>query len=145
MPLLSAHPTPPWHGLLIAGLFTALCSSPAYADDLIIVTDSRHPVQVPANARVIELDRAAQLEDSLSANLPADPAKAAALVRQRLHDRGDALQGELRQAYQGVTDAWSLGITTIPAVVVDQRYVVYGEHEVGKAVSRIARYRETHP
>lgn len=30
--------------------------------------------------------------------------------------------------------AWSLGITKIPAVVVDRRYVVYGESDMAKAL-----------
>ena len=47
--------------------------------------------------------------------------------------------------HQGVTDAWSLGITSIPAVVVDQRYVVYGEPDVARAVARIEQRRRTQP
>ena len=48
-------------------------------------------------------------------------------------------------AYQGVADAWGLGITKIPAVVVDHRYVVYGEPDVARAVARINAYRSTQP
>jgi integrating conjugative element protein (TIGR03757 family) len=48
-------------------------------------------------------------------------------------------------AYQGVVDAWSLGIITIPAVVVDQRYVVYGEPDVAKAVVLIEAHLRTQP
>ncbi|MEN1465372.1 DUF1525 domain-containing protein, partial [Pseudomonas aeruginosa] len=48
-------------------------------------------------------------------------------------------------AYQGVTDAWSLDVTTIPAVVVDQRFVVYGEPDVARAVARIEQHRRTQP
>ena len=51
----------------------------------------------------------------------------------------------MREAYQGMTDAWSLGITSIPAVIVDQRYVVYGESDLGQALVRIERYREGQP
>jgi integrating conjugative element protein (TIGR03757 family) len=46
---------------------------------------------------------------------------------------------------RGVADAWSLGITTIPAVVVDQRYVVYGEPDVARAVARIEQHRRAQP
>ena len=55
------------------------------------------------------------------------------------------IRDSIRDAYQGVTDAWSLGITSIPAVIVDQRYVVYGVSDLGQALARIERYREEQP
>ena len=42
-------------------------------------------------------------------------------------------------------DAWSLGVTTIPAVIVDRHYVVYGDPDAAHAVTRIQAYREAHP
>jgi integrating conjugative element protein (TIGR03757 family) len=66
------------------------------------------------------------------------------MVRQRLHAGGSALQHRLTAAYQGVTDAWSLGITQIPAVIVDGRYVVYGVPDVNRAVALIKTYRKRH-
>ena len=69
----------------------------------------------------------------------------AALVRQRLYAGGEALQRRIGQAYQGVADAWGLGVARIPAVVVDRRYVVYGEPDVPRAIARIDAYRSTQP
>jgi integrating conjugative element protein (TIGR03757 family) len=66
-------------------------------------------------------------------------------VRQRFTDGGTALQQRMQRAYQGITDAWSLGITTIPAVVVGGRYVLYGETNIDRALARIAQYRKDHP
>ena len=105
------------------------------AADVLVVTDSRHPVQAPAGVRIIELDQATRIEVELAAHLPADPQQAAALVLQR----------RIGHAYQGVADAWGLGIAKIPAVVVDRRYVVYGEPDVSRAVARINAYRSTQP
>ena len=130
---------------LAAGLCAALLGPIAAAADVLVVTDSHHPVQAPAGARVIELDQAARIEFELAAHLPTDPRQAAALVRQRLHDGGEALQRRIGYAYQGVADAWGLGIAKIPAVVVDRRYVVYGEPDVSRAVARINAYRSTQP
>ena len=131
---------------LAAGLCAALLGPiAAAAADVLVVTDSRHPVQAPAGVRVIELDQATRIEVELAAHLPADPQQAAALVRQRLHDGGEALQRRIGHAYQGVADAWGLGIAKIPAVVVDRRYVVYGEPDVPRAVARINAYRSTQP
>lgn len=128
-----------------AGLCTALLGPIAAATDVLVVTDGRHPVQTPAGVRIIELDQATRFEVELAAHLPADPQQAAAVVRQRLHDGGEALQRRIGQAYQGVADAWGLGIVKIPAVVVDRRYVVYGEPDVARAVARIDAYRSSQP
>ncbi|MBV6791647.1 TIGR03757 family integrating conjugative element protein [Xanthomonas euvesicatoria] len=133
------------HHRFAGGLCLLLLSPWATAADLIVVTNSRYPVTAPADARVIELDRAARLEADLAANLPVDPSRAAAMMQQRLRDGGERLQHELAAAYQGVADAWSLGVTTLPAVVVDRRYVVYGETDVTKAVARIEAYRRAQP
>jgi len=95
--------------------------------------------------RVIELDAPARIETALNAQLPTDPVRAIAIVQQRLRDGGTELQRRLRLAYQGVADAWSLRVVKIPAVVVDQRYVVYGDSDVNRALARIEAYRRTQP
>lgn len=144
-PNLPAASRRPLAARLTTGLCAALLGSIATAADVLVVTDSHHPVQAPAGMRVIELDQSARIEFELAAHLPADPQQAAALVRQRLHDGGEALQRRIGHAYQGVADAWGLGIAKIPAVVVDRRYVVYGEPDVSRAVARINAYRSTQP
>src|SRR5690606_12760954 len=130
MPAPISNPFVAQWRLLAAGLLAVLLGPSAWAADVLVVTDSRHPVQAPAGVRVIELDQATSIEVELAAHLPADAQQAAALVRQRLHDGGEALQRRIGHAYQGVADAWGLGIAMIPAVVVDRRYVVYGEPDV---------------
>jgi integrating conjugative element protein (TIGR03757 family) len=127
------------------GLLLCLLGQAASADDVLVVTDSHHPVQPAAGARVIELDLPERIEAELSAGLPNDPRRAVALVQQRLRDGGQALQRRLASAYQGVAEAWGLGLAKVPAVVVDRRYVVYGESDVAHAVARIEAYRSTQP
>ena len=90
--------------------------------------------------RVVELDMPLRIEATLSKGLPPDPAKAAALAKERLANN-PAIHQQLAVAYQGVLDAYSLGVTKIPAVVVDRRYVVYGERDVGTALALIDAYR----
>src|SRR3546814_21093627 len=46
---------------LAAGLCAALLRPLAAAADVLIVLDSRHPVQAPAGARIIELDQAKRI------------------------------------------------------------------------------------
>ncbi|MEQ9947293.1 TIGR03757 family integrating conjugative element protein [Pectobacterium aroidearum] len=126
-------------------MLTALLSPLAQAADVVVVSDTRHPVQNLGNTRLIELDSPSRIEAELAANLPQDPAHATIIVQQRLREGGTALQQRINEAYQDVVDAWSLGITTLPAVIVDQRYVVYGEPDVAKAVARINTYRRAQP
>ena len=125
-------------------LAIVLCASAASAMDIWVITDRQHPVQGTPD-RLIELDVPARIEAELSTDLPSDAQQASLLVQQRLKHGGPALQQRLARAYQDVTDAWSLGITTLPAIVVDQRYVVYGEPDVAKAIARIEAYRRTQP
>lgn len=115
------------------------------AAEVLVITDSGHPVQVAAGTRVIELDLPARIEAELAARLPTDPTQAAAIVQQRLREGGQDLQRRLGRAYQDVTQAWGMGITKVPAVVVDRRYVVYGEPDVAHAAARIETYRRTQP
>lgn len=130
---------------LALGLCGFVAATHALAADILVFTDRSHPIEAPASVRVIALDAAAHIQSDLSANLPADPARATAIVQQRLAEGGADLQRRLANAYQGVADAWSLGVTKIPAVVVDQRYVVYGETDVSRALARIEQYRREQP
>ncbi|MDR2452762.1 MAG: TIGR03757 family integrating conjugative element protein [Candidatus Accumulibacter sp.] len=123
-------------------LFFAVFSLPAAAD-VLVVTDKGHPVKAAGGARVIELDLPARIEAELSSGLPSDPARAANLARQRMGDR--ALPGRLLAAYQGIAEARNLKIAKIPAVVVDGRYVVYGDPNVARAIARIDAYRSARP
>lgn len=113
----------------------------AYAETWVI-TDRNHPVLVPSGVRLILLDDSERLEAKLSEGLPADPLKATAIMQQRLRS-GDAqrLQRDLAAAQQNLVDAWSVGVTKIPAVVVDRTHVVYGDTDVASAVQRIARWK----
>lgn len=131
--------------VLATALCTALLGPLAQAKNILVVTDSQHPVPATRGVRVIELDQPARIKAELGAHLPADPTRSTALVQRRLKDGGNFLQTRLGTAYQGVVDAWSLGITTIPAVVVNQRYVVYGEPDVAKAVALIKAHQRTQP
>ena len=102
--------------------------------------DARHPLTSVGNVHVVALDAPRQIEAVLSEGLPPDASKAAAIVRQRLA-LNPAIHQQLAASYQGVLDAFSLGVTKVPAVVVDRRYVVYGEYDVGAALAKIAAYR----
>lgn len=109
-----------------------------------VITDSHHPVHGQPD-RLILLDAAEQLEAELSTDLPTDPQQAASLAQQRLRSGGTDLQQRLADAYQGITDAWSLGITKIPAIVIDRRYVVYGEPDIEAAQAKVRQFLREQP
>lgn len=110
--------------------------------EALVYTDKAHTVSAAIDARVVLLDRQHHLETDLSRDLPPDPQLAAAIIHGRLSSpSGKRLQSDLAKAQQALTDAWSMGIEKIPAVVVDRRYVVYGEPDVAKALDLINRAR----
>jgi integrating conjugative element protein (TIGR03757 family) len=122
-----------------------ICARVAFAADVWVVTDHQHPVQAPSDTRVTYLDAASRIERELSNALPAESARAAALVQERMSRGRIAFQRALAEAYQGVADAWSAGIIKVPAVIVDRRYIVYGERNVERALREIERHRSTTP
>ncbi len=126
---------------LAIGLCAPLVCNDAWSRDIRAFTDRQHPVTAPAGVQVVKLDLPARLEAELTVQLSPDQARSAATVQERLAQGGAAFQQRLAAAYQGVVEAWQLGVTHLPAVVVDQRYVVYGEPDVARAVARIDVYR----
>ncbi|KOP50903.1 MULTISPECIES: TIGR03757 family integrating conjugative element protein [Pseudomonas syringae group] len=107
-----------------------------------IVTDRNHPVQAPARVRLILLDESERLEAKFSEGLPANQQQAIAIMQQRLKSAdAQRLQRDLALAQQNLVDAWSIGVTKVPAVVVDRTFVVYGETNVLAAEHRIAQWR----
>jgi len=120
-------------------------SAHALDADIVVFTDQHHPVAPPPGVRVVYLDASQHLKTRLNRNLPNTPDQAAAVARQRLQEGGEHLQKQLALAYQGLVDAWSLGVTRIPAVVVDRQYVVYGDPDVSQALIDIATFRRPRP
>ncbi|KPX29925.1 MULTISPECIES: TIGR03757 family integrating conjugative element protein [Pseudomonas syringae group] len=123
--------------ILIAAIQVPLANAETW-----IVTDRNHPVQAPAHVRLILLDESERLEAKLSEGLPANQQQAIAIIQQRLKSNdAQRLQRDLALAQQNLVDAWSMGVTKVPAVVVDRKFVVYGETNATAAEYRIAQWR----
>ncbi|WP_252090620.1 TIGR03757 family integrating conjugative element protein [Pseudomonas sp. MWU13-3659] len=123
-------------------LVVALANSTAHAETWAI-TDAAHPLtSVPADVRVIKLDDQQRIEEQLSRKLPPNPHQAALAARQFMGTpAGAALMQQLAVAQQANADAWSLGVSKVPAVVVDRRYVVFGQPDVTAAMQTINQAR----
>ncbi|EFB5138045.1 TIGR03757 family integrating conjugative element protein [Escherichia coli] len=100
-----------------------------------VYTDSEHPpVNLPPEVQVVLLDGPQQLQDAFFGPLPADPEAAEAVVREHMQSpEWSSAQADLAERYHLVTHAWSLGLKKYPAVVFDDREVVYGTTDVAQA------------
>ncbi len=117
-------------------LFCSLLSLPAtVVAGITVYTDSAHlPVNPPPDVQVVLLDGPQQLQDAFFGPLPADPEAAEAVVREHMQSpEWSSAQADLAERYRHVTHAWSLGLKKYPAVVFDDREVVYGTTDVAQA------------
>jgi len=101
----------------------------------VVYTDSRHlPEHLPSDAVVVLLDEPERLQATVFGQLPADPELAAMQARQVMSSpRLQQKQQQLVTAYRQVVHARELGIRKVPAVVFDDRDVVYGTTDVAQA------------
>ncbi|MCG7601792.1 TIGR03757 family integrating conjugative element protein [Halomonas sp. McH1-25] len=124
---------------LCVAVLLAWCS--AVSAGVEVFTIAGEPViNVPDSSAVVELDAPARLDARISQGLPADPERAQRVLQS--HMSGPEWQATLRRygkLYRGIARAWVLGIEKVPAVVVDSRYVVYGEPDVQAALREIER------
>ncbi|KQJ37453.1 TIGR03757 family integrating conjugative element protein [Escherichia coli] len=100
-----------------------------------VYTDSAHlPVNPPPDVQVVLFDGPQQLQDAFFGPLPADPEAAEAVVREHMQSpEWLSAQADLAERYRLVTHAWLLGLKKYPAVVFDDREVVYGTTDVAQA------------
>lgn len=133
--------------LMVMSFLLSLCISSyvlASKRSVEVFTTAGEPVvNVPDGVPVIELDAPARLDAELSLGLPADIDEARTVIQERMPS--PQWQNKLRQygdLYTGVARAWMLRVEKLPAVVVDSRYVVYGETDVAAAIDLANRYVE---
>lgn len=119
--------------LLLSVLLLPLSSRAA----MVVYTDHTHPpAGVNGDTRVVWLDAPEQLQQSLFGSLSSDPREAERRAQAVIHSAGwQQKQQELAQAYRGLLQAWRLGLEKYPAVVSDDRYVVYGTADMAVAES----------
>src|SRR5690554_4235339 len=122
---------------LPAFALSACLTSPALAEPAIeVFTTAGEPaVNVPSGVAVIELDAPGRLDAELSQDLPADPDVAAAMMRERMATpKWQETADRYADSYLGLARAWQLGVKKVPAVVINGRYVIYGQPDVVEAL-----------
>ncbi|EBZ5132414.1 TIGR03757 family integrating conjugative element protein [Salmonella enterica subsp. enterica serovar Saintpaul] len=113
-------------------LLSVLLLSLSARAGVVVYTNHAHPPSgVAGDTRVVWLDAPEQLQQSLFGTLTSDPREAQRRAQAVSHSVGwQQKQAELALAYQGLLQAWSLGLQKYPAVVSDDQYVVYGTADV---------------
>jgi integrating conjugative element protein (TIGR03757 family) len=101
----------------------------------VVYTDSqRLPENLSPEVVVVLLDGPERLQAKVFGQLPADPELAAMQARQVMSSpQWQQKQQQLVTAYRQVVHARELGIRKVPAVVFDNRDVVYGTTDVAQA------------
>lgn len=122
---------------------TPLLFFPLFSPAAVVFTDSHHPPLHADNHQVVYLDAPDQLQTQFFGTLPVDPAEAERVVKARMQSSSWlTMQRQLMQAYQGVLKAYSLKLAKYPAVVSDDKHVVYGTADVAVAEQLLAEFRE---
>ncbi|MGX9249960.1 TIGR03757 family integrating conjugative element protein [Pantoea ananatis] len=114
----------------------------------VIYTDHAHPVtgELSPDVTVTELDAPDRLQSELFGSLSANPAQAEQQARAVIASPTFRQnQQALAASYAGVAHAWSLGLEKYPAVVFDDKWVVYGTTDVAAAREKLNALREKQP
>lgn len=101
----------------------------------VVYTDAEHPPQnLTEESSVVWLDGPDRLQDAIFGELAADPQLAAQQARNIIQSpQWPGQQEQIAQAYRQVVHAWEIGLHKFPAVVFDDRDVVYGTADVARA------------
>lgn len=131
----------PRRWLAAFGLSACLAGSALAEPAIEVFTIAGEPVvNVPSGVAVIELDVPGRLDASLSQDLPADPEVAEGLMRERMaNNEWQETADRYADSYLGLARAWQLGVEKVPAVVIDGRYVIYGQPNVADALNEAER------
>lgn len=106
--------------------------------NVVVFTTSYLPVEVNAGQDVIyyELDVADQVIDNLSGGLSSEASVAERQALERIESsEGIAALHRMQTSFEGAVLAWQLGVTELPAVMVNGDVVVVGVMSVEEAVS----------
>ncbi|MDE9434181.1 TIGR03757 family integrating conjugative element protein [Xenorhabdus bovienii] len=108
----------------------------------VVYTDHQHPpVNLMPDSHVVWLDAPEQLQQQHFARLPADPGQAMEQAKTMLQSpQWREQEQQLINAYRAVVHARQAGVRKYPAVVFDDRDVVYGTADMAKATA----LRESH-
>ncbi|MEQ8234507.1 MAG: TIGR03757 family integrating conjugative element protein [Gammaproteobacteria bacterium] len=94
-----------------------------------------------AHVRIFTIDQLARFESELSESLPTEAEAAKAEALRRLQGADDADLAPAKNAALGLAKAVQYAIDRYPAVVFDERAVVYGVTDLADAVGHYDAWR----
>ncbi|EBU9169712.1 TIGR03757 family integrating conjugative element protein [Salmonella enterica subsp. enterica serovar Augustenborg] len=114
-----------------------LISSFSASAQIVVYTDLGHPpVGVTPAIRVVYLDASERWLQQQFGELSSDPEQAVRQAHSLLNSPDwKRRQKALIEHYRGMIEAWQLGLLKYPAVVFDNRDVVYGTADISRAVA----------
>ncbi len=96
--------------------------------------------EIDAPGTVIEFHNVSEpdtLIEQINSQLPSTPEAANQYMQQFLNQsQGKVVFKKVVQGYQSVGRAITLGIEAVPAIVIDEAYVIYGEEDIQHAISQ---------
>ncbi|HBC5065889.1 TPA: TIGR03757 family integrating conjugative element protein [Proteus mirabilis] len=108
-----------------------------------IYADSNTPLLNTEGSHIIYLDAPNIIQQQLFNDLSCNPKQAEQQVRSIIQSSDwQQKQHQITQAYQGVLHAYTLKLAKYPAVVFDDRYVVYGTTDVVLAEKHLTQFLE---
>ncbi|EBZ4144324.1 TIGR03757 family integrating conjugative element protein [Salmonella enterica subsp. enterica serovar Kottbus] len=113
-----------------------ISSFPASAQ-IVVYTDKLHPpVGMTPAIRVVYLDASERWQQQQFGELSSDPEQAVRQAQSLLSSPDwKRRQKALIEHYRELIEAWQLGLSKYPAVVFDNRDVVYGTADIPRAVA----------
>lgn len=125
-------------------LSLVMLSGIAVADTVMYTTRDHPPDRADPSVTVVWLDEADHLQETWlqSQGVAVTPDNADRIAALLQTPEWQVQEQAMVQAYQGIIRAWQLGVERWPAVVVDDRLVVYGLTDTDRAVAEIARHRQ---
>jgi integrating conjugative element protein (TIGR03757 family) len=106
------------------------------------VTQTSVESQTSLSVAVYAIDAFAELQSTLSRDLPVEPEAAKAIALDRIERLGPDRTEHLKTAALGLASAYQYGLDRYPAVVFDGRAVVYGVTDLAEALAIYTSWRE---
>lgn len=140
--------------LIFAGFMGLACTGVQAASSLwpksaLVVISDKYPVSMPDTFKsyipeitLLNLDSVSQIESRLSKDLPVNEKLATAEFHRRVEAIGKAkLESELRSACQAVGAAMAYRLDRYPAIIFDEKVVVYGLTDLSQALEEYRQWR----
>ncbi|MCX4030174.1 TIGR03757 family integrating conjugative element protein [Endozoicomonas sp. SM1973] len=85
-----------------------------------------------------------EINKLLGDKLPPNKEQAMAIVKSRIAVLGPSLEVKTKTAYLGITAAIRYRLTEYPAIVFNQKYVIYGETDIEAAYNQYQAWLDKH-